>query len=225
LAEKDSNSELNGITKILNLYQEALTKFSKIEELDLINLFFQPLRAKINQGRYDYKLVKAVYSATNLLDLKIQTLLDRTLQRKGFTKPSALDSKEEILSTSLILSRSIRPLARPLSLSNVTKAYVELMIHRKKRRAYDTEPEKMSYDPIEIQPISIEEDKETLLQKIKIYKKSSIELPKLLKVKTWREVTQILNILLHLAHEGKISLRQENFPTGKIFITYLEGKN
>ncbi|NVM54266.1 MAG: hypothetical protein HWN66_11240 [Candidatus Helarchaeota archaeon] len=225
MAEEDSNSNHNGINKILDLYQEALTKTSKLEDLDLINLFFHPLRATINEGRYDYKLIKAVYSATNLLDLKVQTLLDKTLQRKGFKKPLPLDSKETVLSTALSLSKSISPLARPLLPSNITKAYVELMIHRKKKRAYDSEPNRMSYDPVEIEPISIEEDKEKLLHKIRLLKKSSIELPKLLKEKTWEEVTRILNILLHLAHERKIKLYQEDFPTGKIIIIYEGGKN
>lgn len=225
MVEEDPNMNRNGIGEILELYQKVLASKGKIEDVDLISLFFQPLRIRINQGRYDYKLIKALFSATNLLDLKIQTLLDETLQRKRFKRPSSLESKETALSSALNLSKPIRPPARPLLATNITKAYVELMIHRKKKREYNLEPSKMSYDPIEIEPISIEEDKETLLQKIKFFKKASIELPKLLKEKTWGEVIKILNILLHLAHERKIKLYQENFPAGRIIITYEEGKN
>ncbi len=225
MVEKGSNPEVNGINEILDLYKEAIAKISSIEELDLINLFFQPLRTKINEGRYDYKLVKAVYSATNLLDLKIQTLLDRALKRKGFKEPSNLDSKENTLSATFNLSRPIQPLDRPLIADNIVSAYVELMIHRKKRGTYEIEPNKMSYDPVEIEPISITEDKDKLLQEIQLFKQASIELQKLLKVRTWQEVAKILTILLHLAHEGKIKLRQENFPNGKIIITYRGRKN
>ena len=166
------------------------------------------------------KVLIEVMKMNNLLDLKIQTLLDETLQRKGFKRLSPLESKETVLSSALNLSKPIRPPARPLLATNITNAYVELMIHRKKKREYGVEPSKMSYDPVEIEPISIAEDKEKLLQKIKIFKKSSIELPKLLKERTWGEVIKILNILLHLAHEGTVKLHQEDFPVGRIIITY-----
>jgi hypothetical protein len=42
----------------------------------------------------------------------------------------------------------------------------------------------------------------------------------LLKERTWAEVTKILNVLLHLAHEGKIKLSQTDFPAGPIIISY-----
>ena len=215
----------NGIGEILNIYQEALKNRRKIEDLDLINLFFHPLRIKIQQGRYDYKLVKAVHSATNLLELKIQNLLDKTLQRKEHKRPEIWDSKEAALSSALTLTKPIRPLVKPLLPENITKAYVELMIHRKNKRVYNSSPEKMAYDPIEIEPISLEEDKEKLLEMIRVLKKSSIALPKLMREKTWEEATRILSILLHLAHEGKIKLSQKDFPKGTIIISYGEGKN
>jgi len=225
MSGEQKNSNKNGINELLMHYDKALLKNGKLEDLDLINRFFHPLRAEIQQGRYDYQLIKALYSATNLLDLKIQILLDRTLQRKDSREIKPLDTQEDLLSKVVNLSQPIRPLARPLFTKDITKAYVELMIYRKKKRIYNSEPKKMEYLPVEIEPISIEEDKEELLQRIQLYKKASIELSALLKVKTWQEVLNILNILLHLAHEGKIKLQQENFPLGKIIITYREGKN
>ncbi len=223
MAEKRSKE--NGLSDILNIYQEALKRRRKIEDLDLINLFFNPLRATIKQGRYDYTIVKAVYSATNLLELKVQGLLDKTLQRKERRRPKIWDSKETALSNVLTLTKPIQSLSKPLLSNNITQAYVELMIHRKRTRVYNTEPDRMSYDPIEIEPISIEEDKDKLLETIRLLKRSSIELPKLMREKTWDEATRILSILLHLAHEGKIKLHQKNFPRGTIIITYEGGKN
>jgi hypothetical protein len=213
------------IKKLQDLYKRIMNQEEKLEELDLIGGFFTPLRAEINQGRYDYELVKVWHSATNLLDLKVQTLLNSALQKNGLQRWDPSDSGDETLSSSVFLSKAVQPLARPILLKDITKAYIELMIHRKKKRAYSSEPEMMGYDPQEIEPISIEVDKNKLLEKIMTLKESSIDLRSLLKEKTWEEVIAILNILLHLAHERKIKLHQINFPNGKIVISYVGNEN
>ena len=219
----------NGITALLNHYERDTSSEwasdNKLEELNLIERYFSPLRAEINQGRYDFNLIKAMYSAVNLLDLKIQLLLDMALQRESSRQPQSIDSKEELLSTSLNLARPICALERPITPDTLLKAYIELCIHRKKKRTYDIKPETMDYAPIEIEFISIEEDKEKLLEKLQQFKKASIELSSLLEKRSWQEVVNVLNILLHLAHEGKIKLHQKEFPKGKIMITYTGGQN
>ena len=219
--KEEDFSDRNGITKLIELYEKTITKGGKLEELDLIGRFFNPLRAEINQGRYDYRLVKAWQSATNLLDLKVQALLDKTLQKGSIKELEPSDSELDIY-----LTKSISPLARPISKVGITKAYVELMIQRKKRHAYNLEDiERMGYEPVDIEPVSIEVDKNKLIQKIKAHKKSSIDFVSLLEKRTWEEVIGILNILLHLAHEKKIKLHQDNFPEGKIIITYQGEEN
>ncbi len=190
----------------------------------MIDRFFQPLRAEINQGRYDYNVVKAWSSATNLLDMKIKTLLDKALQKESLKEKESVNSDEDYLSNAVHLLKAVRPFARPLSKSDLIKAYIDLMVYRKKKRIYSSELERMDYAPVEIEPISIEIDKEKLLQKIKAWKMASFDLQSLLEKKTWQEVIELLNILVHLAQEGKIKLRQDNFPEGKIIITSREDK-
>lgn len=190
----------------------------------MIDRFFQPLRAEINQGRYDYNVVKAWSSATNLLDMKIKTLLDKALQKESLKEKESVNSDEDYLSNAVHLLKAVRPFARPLSKSDLIKAYTDLMVYRKKKRIYSSELERMDYVPVEIEPISIEIDKEKLLQKIKAWKMASLDLQSLLEKKTWQEVIELLNILVHLAQEGKIKLRQDNFPEGKIIITSREDK-
>lgn len=224
MPEEQYKSKNNIVNEILSQYW-AVIRNSDIENLDLINLFFHPLREKLNEGQYDYNIVKAVFSATNLLDLKVQALLDKTLQKRRKILDDPLENRDEIYADALTLVKPIQSLPKPLLPSDITKAYVELVVHKKKRRIYVGDPHRMSYDPIEIEPISIEEDKDKLLGQIKTLKNSSIDFPKLLTKRTWDEAVKILGILLHLAHEGKIKLHQENFPQGKILISYVEGKN
>ena len=51
--KEEDFSDRNGITKLIELYEKTIAKGGKLEELDLIGRFFNPLRAEINQGRYD----------------------------------------------------------------------------------------------------------------------------------------------------------------------------
>ncbi len=225
MTEEKNMTNQNEIAKLFELYDKVLANNSKLEDLNLIEKFFQPLRVILKQGRYDYDVVKAWLSASNLLDLKVQHLLDKTLQRKKVRGPDSSIDQDNLLSNAIVISRPIKPLAYPLSKESIVKAFVELMIHRRRKRAYDSKPERMNYIPKEIEPISIEIEKESLLQKIKKFRKASIDFSILLKERTWQEAIEILNILLHLAHERKIRLRQKNFPRGKIIITYLGDKN
>ncbi|MHA1277966.1 MAG: hypothetical protein ACTSQI_11840 [Candidatus Helarchaeota archaeon] len=223
--KEENFSQENELNQLSKLYKKIITKEENLEKVDLIKRFFLPLRATINQGRFDFKLVEAWNSATNLLDLKMQDLLDKALQRGGVKDQNTPISGINTISNALHLIRPIQPLERKISQKNVIKAYIELMIHRRKKRTYSLEPERMGYEPITIEPISIEINKEKLLHKIRGLKKSVIDFKTLLVEKTWKEVLELLNILLHLAHEEKIKLHQENFPNGKIIITYQEGKN
>ena len=218
--KEDKEVQDNGVKKILDTYQDTIALGTKIEDLDLIKLFFHPLRVKLNEGKYDYDVVKAVYSATKLLDAKIQNLLDKVLQKKGVEKTEPWNSSEEQLSQILRMIKPIQPVSRPLSLTDIKRAYVELMVHRKKKRVYNLESQKMRFDPIELERISINSDKTDLLDKIREFGKIRIDLAALLKERTWAEVTKILNVLLHLAHEGKIKLSQTDFPAGPIIISY-----
>jgi len=218
--KEDKEPKDNGVKKILETYQDTIEQGTKIEDLDLINLFFHPLRVKLSEGRYDYEVVKAVYSATKLLDTKIQNLLDSVLQKKSPEKMESWTSSEEQLFRILHMIKPIQPVPRPLSLTDIKRAYVELMVHRKKKRVYSSESKKMKFDPVELERISINSDKTELLDKIRELGKISVDLGALLKERTWTEVTKILTVLLHLAHEGKIKLFQKDFPTGPIIISY-----
>ncbi|MDD1779472.1 MAG: hypothetical protein LUQ65_15020 [Candidatus Helarchaeota archaeon] len=218
--KEDKEPQDNGVKNILESYQVTVAQGTKIEDLDLINLFFHPLRVKLSEGRYDYEVVKAVYSATKLLDTKIQNLLDSVLQKKGPEKLESWTSSEEQLFHILHMTKPIQPVPRPLSLTDIKRAYVELMVNRKKKRVYNLESKKMKFDPVELERISINSDKTELLDKIRELGKIHVDLAALLKVRTWAEVTKILNVLLHLAHEGKIKLFQEDFPVGPIIISY-----
>jgi len=213
------------IKKITDTYQEYLEKGIKIEDLDLINLFFHPLRAQLSEGKYNYALVKTIYSATKLLDTKVQNLLDRVLQKKGIAKPESDIPIAEQFDNVLKLLRPIQPVSRPLLQMDIQRAFIELMIYRKKKRIYSVESKKMRYDPIEFERISMDDNKNELLEKIRRLKKTSINFVALLHERTWPEVTRILTILLHLAHEGKIKLHQNDFPNGEITISYREDKN
>jgi hypothetical protein len=213
------------IKKITDTYQETLEKGIKIEDLDLINLFFHPLRVQLNEGKYNYELVKTVYSATKLLDTKVQNLLDRILQKKGIAKPESETPMDDHFSSILSLNRPIQPVSRPLIQTDIKRAFIELMVHRKKKRIYNVESKKMRYDPIELERISIDDNKAELLEKIRRFKKATINFAVLLQERTWPEVARILTILLHLAHEGRIKLHQDDFPTGEITISYREDKN
>ena len=215
----------NGINRLIDLYEKIITEKGALDEVNLIDQFFTPLRTEINEGRYDYKLVKAWNSATNLLDLKVQELFSRALQRDSQKEQESLDTRIKTISDGLHLGRPIAPLPRKISKDHIIKAYIELMINRRKKRNYDVEPERMGYNPVDIEPVSIEADKEKILRKIQQFKKASIDFRSLLAEKTWQEVLEILNILLHLAHEQKIKLFQENFPDGKIIIINQEKMN
>ncbi len=217
--------ERNGINKLFDLYEKILAKRGALDKVDLIDQFFTPLRAEINEGRYDYKLVKAWSSATNLLDLKVQDLLSRALQKDSEKKQESPDTRIKTISNGLHLGRPIAPLPRKISKDQIMKAYIELMINRRKKRNYDVETERMGYEPVDIEPVSIEVNKEKILRKIQQFKTASIDFSSLLAEKTWQEVLEILNILLHLAHEQKIKLIQENFPDGKIIIINQEKMN
>lgn len=223
--KEDKEPKDSGVKKILETYQDSIAQGTKIEDLDLINLFFHPLRVKLSEGRYDYDVVKAVYSATKLLDTKIQNLLDSVLQKKSLENAETWTSSEDQLDQLLHMTKPIQPVPRPLSMTDIKRAYIELMVHRKKKRVYNLESQKMKFDPVELERISINNDKTELLNKIREFGEVSIDLAALLKERTWPEVTKILNILLHLAHEGKIKLFQKDFPTGTIIISYIGGAN
>ncbi|MHA1266200.1 MAG: hypothetical protein ACTSRS_13285 [Candidatus Helarchaeota archaeon] len=225
MKKREAYRRRSKITDFLKRIQDPLIQGKDLEELDLVNLFFQPLQKKLKSGEYNLKIVRTLYSATGLLNLKVQELLDQTLQRNASREVAPTHSKEEVFSEAIVLARPIQPLAHPLLATDITKAYIELILHRKRKRTYQIEPRRMEYNPVEIEPVSIEEDKEDLLSQIKQYKRSSIELSKLLKVKSWQEVTRILSILLHLAHEGKIQLLQDNFPHGRIIIINKDERN
>lgn len=223
--KKDQDLSDDEIKKITDTYQETLEKGVKIEDLDLINIFFHPLRVQLNEGKYNYDVVKTIYSATKLLDTKVQNLLDRILQKKGIVKPESKTPTEEHFSNIVSLIRSIQPISRPLLQTDIKRAFIELLVHRKKKRIYSAETKKMRYDPVELERISIDDNKDELLKKIRHFKKASINFAALLQERTWPEVARILTILLHLAHEGKIKLHQNDFPTGEITISYREDKN
>ncbi len=222
IQQKNSLSK-GKIEDLFDRYKKIIEEEERLEDLDLISGFFNPLRAEINHGRFDYELVKVWYSATNLLDLKIQKLLSKALQQNGIKEPGKSESGEETLSKVVTFLKPIQKLAIPIFADNISNAFIELMIHRRRKQTLVFETEIMSYDPKEIEPISIEADKNKLLHQIKTLRQSTIDFNILLKEKRWEEAILILNILLHLAHERKIKLYQNNFPTGKIVISY-EGK-
>jgi hypothetical protein len=222
-----SNKKSNGdnAESILKKCIQALRGEISIDTLNIINSIYGPLRSEIKKGRYDDVTVEIYSQSAEIIERKVNNLLNAAIGKvissdhKFYTKIMSLN--DDHLSNSIEFYQDIPQFSIPLTEKYVLKGFEDLVINRSEQRKYEEEAEKVEFTPTEQEIRLIEEEIKNLYDKISNYNKKRLVFKELLDEKTWEEASSYLILLTYLAHQGKIDMKQKNFPDGEIIIDIL----
>ncbi|MHA1271545.1 MAG: hypothetical protein ACTSPY_17260 [Candidatus Helarchaeota archaeon] len=228
MPEKNKIEKEDNIEKILEKCIKALRGEISIDEMNVINSIYEPLKRELTKGRYNDLTVELYSQSAEILLRKINNLLESVIGKKiknnfEFYK-SITNLSDDELAKSIEFFQDIPDFPIPLTKNFLLKSFNDLVINRSTKKRYVKDTKLVTYFPKKEEIILVEEELNRLYERLKSINKKIIKYKELLKNSTWDEASSTLILLGYLAHQGKIDMKQDNFPNGEIYITLIDGE-
>ncbi|MHA1752471.1 MAG: hypothetical protein ACTSYZ_08890 [Candidatus Helarchaeota archaeon] len=223
---KNKNNKIKGQDDpakiILNKCIKALRGEIDLNNLNVVNNIYEPLKSELKEGRYDDLTVEIYSQSAEIIQRKADNLLDffvgdNKVNNFKFFK-LIKDLSDEDLANTITFFHEIPEFPIPLTENYVLKCYTDLVINRPERKKYTKTVELIDYISIKRDVVLIDKEIDKLYKKIISLNKENINFKELLCKKTWKEASYVLILLGYLASKGKIDIMQKDFPNGDIII-------
>jgi len=220
--DKEIKNKINNAEKILEICTKALKGEISLDNLNLINTIYEPLKSELKKGRYDEITVEVYSQSAEIIQKKVENLLQKIIGKKikgNFEFFQTIKSlNDDRLAETINFYHKIPEFSVPLTENYFIKCYTDLVINRPERKKYNKTMQIVDYFPVETEVYLIEKELNELYKKIRSMNKNVIEFEELLTRKDWSEAGALLILLTYLANEEKIEIYQEDFPNGTIYI-------